>query len=70
MGRKDKEFPETEAMLVTGRKGIPRYYKRFKKNGSRKHGSFSMRPDQRINGNAFSDYPSTQYAGKGEPRSD
>lgn len=70
MGRQDQRFPEVEATLVTGRKGFPRYYKRFNAKGNRKHGSFRVRPHQRIAGNQFSDYPAPAYAGNSEPRGD
>lgn len=70
MGRTDQRFPETPWMLVTGKKGFPRYYKRYNAKGNRKHGSFSMRPNQRISGNQFTDFPAPAYAGKSEPRAD
>lgn len=70
IGRQDKKFPETAAMLVSSDKGFPRYYKRYNARGNRKFGSFHVRPNQRIHGNAFSDFPAPAYAGQSEPRAD
>lgn len=70
MGNQDQKFPEVEATLVSSDRGMPRYYKRFNVNGRRKFAQFHIRPNQRIHGNAFSDYPAPAYAGKSEPRAD
>lgn len=70
MGHQDQRFPETEAELVTGSKGTPRYYKRFNAKGNRKFSTYRVKPGQRTHGNAFSDFPDPTIAGKSEQRSD
>lgn len=70
MGQQDKRFAETANTQVSGRKGIPRYEKRFNAKGNRKHGRFRVEEAHRTRGNQFSAAVNTAHSGKGEHRAD
>lgn len=63
MGRLDRSFPETAAMLVASRRGFPRYYKAYNSKSGRKSGRFRVTSGVRTTGNQFSDFPAPAVVG-------